>query len=65
MCLFSFYIYLKDKKNATRELEKLVAFNPENIIDFKNDKIKSQNIYYLTKSDFKWVKAVNRKKYFT
>jgi len=25
------YIYLKDKKNATRELEKLVAFNPENI----------------------------------
>ena len=25
------YIYLKDKKNATRELEKLVAFYPENI----------------------------------
>jgi tetratricopeptide (TPR) repeat protein len=25
------YIYLKDKKKATRELEKLVAFNPENI----------------------------------
>tara|TARA_B110000211_G_scaffold97172_1_gene113262 strand:- start:2909 stop:3868 length:960 start_codon:yes stop_codon:yes gene_type:complete len=41
-----------------------VAFNPENIIDFKNDKIKSQNTYYLTKSDFKWVKAVNRKKYY-